>query len=103
MKVVASTGTLTPFDMTIFGSGFSDGAILWWRDAALGNSITLSFDAPEAGRFHVVGYFAKAKDYGISQLSINDQESVTVDCYDPQVVPSGPTDLGTFMVRRIAW
>lgn len=100
MPVLASSGTLTPFDMTMFGNGFSDGSILWWREGRPGDKVVLSFDAPEAGRYQVVGYFARARDYGIAALYVNDEQSVTIDCYDANVVPSGPIDMGSFDLKE---
>ncbi len=100
MQVIESTGKLAPFDMTIFDNSFSAGAILWWREAKLGDKIVLAFDAPEAGRYQIMGYFTKSRDYGIGQFYVNGEKSTKVDCYDPQVVPSGPINLGAFELKE---
>ncbi len=99
MRVVDGPGDVGPFDMRVFGNGWSAGATLWWRGAKLDDRLELSFDVPEAGPYRVVGYFAKAKDYGIQQLQINGSDGKRLDFYDPKVVPSGPIDLGSFDLK----
>ena len=98
MRVIDGPGNVGPFDMTVFGDGWSAGAICWWRGAKLHDRLELSFDVPEAGPYQVVGYFAKAKDYGIQQLQVNGGDAKKLDFYDAKVVPSGAIDLGTHEV-----
>ncbi len=99
MRVVEAAGEAGPFDMTGFGDGWSGGTLLWWRGAKLGDRLELSFDVPEAGKYRVVGYFGKSKDYGVQQLRINGADAKKLDFYDPKVVPTGPLELGTFDLK----
>lgn len=75
---------------------------LWWREAPKpGDTLVLRFQAPQAGRYRVLGRFLKARDYGIHQLAINGQKAgEPLDFYNsPEVVPTGEIDLGTFDLK----
>jgi hypothetical protein len=97
MEVVRKTGTASQQDW----ADLSGDAQLWWRAGQKpGDVLALRFQAPAAGRYRVVGRFLKARDYGIHQLAINGQRAGTpLDFYNPEVVPTGEVDLGTFDLR----
>ena len=70
---------------------------LWWRDAWPCEKLVLGFDAPAAGRYRVFARFIKAGDYGIVQLSVNDQPAGDpMDMYADNVTISPETKLGEF-------
>ena len=70
---------------------------LWWRDARPGDALKLRFDAPRAGRYHVLMRRLKAPDYGIVQLQINGQNAgAPLDGWAPNVAIEPEIELGTF-------
>ena len=81
--------------------GLSGGQQLWWHAGMHpGDTLAVQFPAPKAGRYHVLGRFLRARDYGIHQLAINGQKAgAPVDFYNPGVEPTREVDLGTFELR----
>ncbi len=75
-------------------SSFSDdlwsgNAQLWWTGARPGDVLTLELP-PRQGRVDLEVVMTCAKDYGIVQLSLNDQPlGKPIDLYSPNVVTSG--------------
>ena len=57
---------------------------------------------PKEGRYHVVVYLTKARDYGIVRFSVNGQHlGQPVDSFHPDtVVSTGPIDLGTVRLQK---
>jgi hypothetical protein len=79
----------------------SGGSHLWWHAGMKpGDKLTLSFPAPKAGKYHVIGRFLRARDYGIHQLAINGAKATEIDFYNPDVKPSKEIDLGVFDLRQ---
>ena len=58
-----------------------------------GGAVTAAICAGQSGLFAV-----KAKHYGVHQLYVNGQKSEKLDLYDPEVVPTGPVELGSFLI-----
>jgi Protein of unknown function (DUF2961) len=97
LKIVHVTGTAEPQDW----DGVSGGSHLWWHAGMKpGDKLTLSFPAPKAGKYHVIGRFLRARDYGIHQLAINGANATEIDFYNPDVKPSKEMDLGVFDLRQ---
>jgi hypothetical protein len=70
---------------------------LWWRGAKPGDKLVLGFPAPAAGKYHVIVRCLKAGDYGIVQLSVNDQKAGDpIDFYNNGIKPTDEIKLGTF-------
>ncbi|HOW64621.1 MAG TPA: DUF2961 domain-containing protein [Verrucomicrobiota bacterium] len=92
MKIVRVIGTAEPQDW----DGVSGGKHLWWHAGMkTGDTLTLSFSAPKAGRYQVFGHFLRARDYGIHQLAINGIKlGEPMDFYNPDVKPTDEMDLG---------
>jgi hypothetical protein len=87
-----------PQDMAAFGDGEWSGAShLWVRPAKEGEWVDLELPVPAEGRYHVVVYLTKARDYGIVRFSVNGQHlGQPIDCFHPDsVVSTGAIDLGT--------
>ena len=61
--------------------GLSNGNQLWWRDAKVGDSLTLMLSVAGPGRYHAFGRFCCATDYGIHAITIG-TESTVIDFYD---------------------
>lgn len=98
LKVFSVTGTVEPQDV----DGTSAGQHLWWHAGMKpGDELKVRFSAPKAGRYHVLGRFVKARDYGIHQLSINGGKTgEPIDFYNPDVTPSKEIDLGMAELRQ---
>ena len=97
LKIVRVTGTAEPQDW----DGISSGRHLWWHAGMKpGDTLTLSFPAPKAGRYHVIGRFLRAQDYGIHQFAINGQKAgQPIDFYSAGVSPTKELDLGVFDLK----
>jgi hypothetical protein len=67
-------------------SGFaelSNGKQLWWRDAKIGDKLTLSVPVAKAGEYEVIAQTGHAQDYGIFQITLNGVDCGTHDFYIP--------------------
>jgi hypothetical protein len=55
-----------------------------------------------AGRYHVIAYLTKARDYGVVQFHLNGKKlGKPIDCFHPDaVVSTGPVDLGTVHLKQ---
>lgn len=97
MKIVRVTGTADPQDW----DGLSGGKHLWWHAGMKpGDTLTVAFPAPKAGKYQVIGQFLRARDYGIHQLAINGQKTgEPKDFFNPQVQPSKEVNLGVFALK----
>ncbi len=98
LKIVKVTGTVEPQDW----SGLSNERHLWWHAGMKpGDTLTLAFKAPKAGKYRVLARFLRAKDYGIHQISINGVKAgEPIDFYNPDVKPSNEIDLGVFDLKQ---
>ncbi len=97
LKVIDKTGGKTQNqDM---GEQWSNAKHLWWTEGKPGDKLNLGFQVNEAntGRKHVIVGLTRAVDYGIVQLSINDQKAgEPIDLYNQNVAHTGQIDLGEF-------
>jgi D-arabinan exo alpha-(1,3)/(1,5)-arabinofuranosidase (non-reducing end) len=99
MKVVAKSGGEAEVQ-DVADYHWSRDSQLWWLDAKIGDTLTLEFNVPKAGRYKVIANLTKAPDYGIVQLSINDRKSdQTIDRYFTSVAYD-PIDLGSFELKK---
>ena len=82
-------------------NGLSGERHLWWHQGMKpGDTLTVAFPVPKAGRYHVVGHFLRARDYGVHQLAINGQKAgAPIDFYNPEVSPTKQVDLGVFALK----
>ncbi|MFN0199859.1 MAG: PSD1 and planctomycete cytochrome C domain-containing protein [Planctomycetaceae bacterium] len=97
LKIVETTvGNTRPQAMEGFGKGLWSGdKHLWWTDGKIGATLTLEIPHEQTGKYHVRVALTKARDYGIVQMSLDDETiGDPVDLYNPQVVPTGPISLG---------
>ncbi|MCB1598035.1 MAG: hypothetical protein KDI87_10010 [Gammaproteobacteria bacterium] len=86
--------------MAGFGSGWSGGAQLFWSGGATGAVLDLFVDVPAASKYAVEIYMTRAPDYGQLQFEIDGNKStVPFDGMAPQVMTSGPVQLGTFALQ----
>lgn len=92
-----------PQDMSAFGDGEWSGAShLWVRPAKAGEWVDLEVPVPAEGRYHVIVYLTKARDYGVVRFSVNGQHlGQAIDCFHPDtVVSTGAIDLGTVRLPK---
>ena len=93
MKVGEHAGDIGPQEW----ADLSGDNHLLWRAEKAGDTLTLAFDVPTAGRYRVMGRFLKADDYGIVKLAIDGQETTQpIDFYNDSVKLSDEMDLGVF-------
>ncbi len=100
MRIVASTAQATVQEG--LPAGASGEAQLWWHNTPRpGDRLVLSFEAPRAGTYRVLGRFIQASDYGIAQLAINGKATgAPIDFYNPDVQVTREMDLGVFDLRQ---
>ncbi len=97
LRLVRVTGKADPQDW----DSASGGKHLWWHEGMKpGDTLTVAFTPPRAGRYRVMARFLSARDYGIHQLAINGQKTGDpVDFYNPSVKPTKETNLGIFDLK----
>lgn len=70
---------------------------LWWTGAKPGNKLQVLWSVERSGRYQLSVTLTKARDYGIVQLVLDGKKAgETVDLYNPEVVSTGPINLGTW-------
>lgn len=94
-------------EMSGFGNGWSGNAQLFWSEGAPGAVLDLLVDVPADSKYAVEIYMTRAPDFGKLSFEIGGTASeVTFDGMAPQVMTSGPVQLGTFPLqagqRRVA-
>ena len=70
---------------------------LWWTGGKPGGQLVLEIPVREADRYEFFAVMTKARDYGIVQLSLDDDPlGGPIDLYNnPDVITTGPVSLGT--------
>jgi hypothetical protein len=104
-KVLARGGRfwLGPQDMTeFFKDKWSGNTQLWCQSARPGDWVELELPVAADGRYQVLAYLTRARDYGIVQLSLNGKPlGAPIDGYhSPEVVNTGAIELGTVDLNR---
>lgn len=86
--------------MSGFGSGWSGNAQLFWSEGAPGAVLDLLVDVPAASKYALEIYLTRAPDFGQLSFEIDGQPSpVPFNGMAPQVMASGPIQLGTFPLQ----
>lgn len=93
LKVVERTGGTSQVQNAPFG--WSNDGQLWWMDGLIGDKLIVEFPVESAGRYAVSANLTKAADYGIVEISVNDNEPKEFDRYN-QDVKHDEVDLGVF-------
>ncbi len=95
-RIIQSTGNVRPQEW----GDLSMEKHLWWTDNKAGDKLVLGFPVTEAGRYKISARFLTAGDYGITQLSINEQPAgQLIDLYSDGVKPGEEQILGTFDLK----
>ena len=70
---------------------------LWWTGGQPGDKLVVEFEVPEGGRFDIQAVMTKALDYGIVQVSLDDERlGESIDLFNtPDVVTTGLVSLGS--------
>ncbi len=91
-----SGGSFAEQDMSSFLGKWSGGAQLWWSGpAAIGGSLSFSFNSASGGVHRVFVTLTQAPDFGIQQFYVNDQiAGDPVDLYSSTVGLLVAVDLG---------
>jgi arylsulfatase A len=83
------------------GDRWGGNAQLWWVNATPGDTLTLPLDAPQAGQYELVGFFTRARDYGIVRLLVHGQPvGNLLDGYADGIEPTGPVSFGRVKLKR---
>ena len=86
--------------MTGFGKQWSNQGQLFWRPARIGSYGENEFQTPKAGKYRLSARFTQARDYGITQLSVNGTNvGPPLDLHAENVKPTVPVDLGTVELK----
>jgi len=88
--------------MAHFGAGkWHDDNQLWWTHANPGDKMDVAFEVKKGGTYRVDVTLTKARDYAIVQLSVDGKKAgEPIDLYNPDVIPTGPVELGTFQLHQ---
>lgn len=88
-------GELRVQNMEEFKGNWGNDAQLWWVGAKPGNRLKLRIEAPAKDTYGLIGFFTRARDYGILRLEVNDQPvGSLLDGFSPEVEPTGPVYFG---------
>jgi Protein of unknown function (DUF2961) len=94
---------LSPQEMTAFGDGnWSGESHLWGRPSKAGEWADLALPVHADGRYHVLVYLTKARDYGVVRFHLDGKPlGKAIDCFHPNnVVSTGAIDLGTVDLKK---
>jgi hypothetical protein len=107
LKILKKSGTFDagPQDMGEFATDkhqWSGDSHLWVRPSNKGAWVDLELPVAADGKYHVVAYLTRARDYGIVQFHLNGKKlGKPVDLFNsPQVVSTGPIDLGAVELKK---
>jgi len=97
LKVLQKTGGGTRRqDMTEFKGKWGFAQQLFWTGTKPGDRLVVAVPVKAAGKYDLSVQLTKAGDYGIVQMYWGDEKlGEPVDCFSPEVVPSGEIGLGT--------
>jgi hypothetical protein len=95
-----STGKVVNQNMQGFGTAWSGGSQLWWTGASRGSELVLRVPAVKEGKYRLIGYFTKARDYGTFQLYHRGKAfGPEINCYSPNVVATGAVSFGVLALH----
>ena len=64
-------------------------------NASPGEQLEIPLTVEKGGDYELIGFFTRANDYGIFQLSVNGNSvGELIDGFSPDVEPSGPISFG---------
>lgn len=94
-------GELRIQDMSEFKGVWSSNAQLWWVNAKPGDRLTFPLNAPADGNYEIIGYFTRARDYGVFRMTLNGQPLGNLfDGFSAKVEPSGSVSFGRADLKK---
>jgi hypothetical protein len=105
LKILGKSGNFDagPQDLAEFADGkWSGDSHLWVRPPKKGEWVDLELPVAADGKYHVVVYLTKARDYCIVQFAVGGTLlGKPIDCFNsPNVVSTGPIDLGEVELKK---
>ena len=98
---ITGKGNLKVQKMPIKENKWGGDQQLWWVNAEPGNTLELNLDSQKSGEFELLGFFTRAKDYGIFQVSINGKPiGDLIDGYSESIEYSGPISFGLVNLKK---
>ena len=96
MKVLHSSGRVTPQDLRPYGDGaWSNNAHLWWTNGKPGETLELALPVAAAGKYRLACGLTKAVDYGIFEVALDGKKLLgPLDCFNDGVIHTGTMALG---------
>jgi hypothetical protein len=94
---------LSPQDMMMFpASAWSGGAQMWGRPDRKGQFADLRLPVAADGKYQVLVYLTKARDYGVIQMSLDGKPvGAPFDCFEPEkVLRTDAVNLGTVELKK---
>lgn len=74
---------------------------LWWVEANQGDRLALPLRVTKSGKYELIGFFTRAKDYGIIRLYVNGRAlNPLVDGYNLGVDATGPVSFGNVTLNK---
>lgn len=96
-KVSVSGGNVSAQPMSGFGQGWSGNSQLFWGGGQPGAVLDLTLDVATQGRYTIELELTRAPDYGQLQFEVDGRRAGSAfNGYAPNVVPSGPVNIGGF-------
>jgi hypothetical protein len=99
----SSAFDIGPQDMGFFSDGqWSGDSQLWVRPPKQNEWVDLELPAAADGRYHVIVYLTKARDYGVIQFHLDGKPlGKPIDCFEPdRVIRTGAIDLGEVELKK---
>jgi tRNA 2-selenouridine synthase SelU len=83
-------------------SRWSSDVQLYAKPPKVGSWADLELPVPAAGKYIVIAYLTKARDYGIVQFHLDGKQlGKPIDCFEPEkVLRTGPLNLGTVELKK---
>jgi hypothetical protein len=105
LKILGKSGDFEagPQNMTEFADGkWSGNSHLWVRPPKEGAWLDLALPVPADGKYRVVVYLTRARDYGVLQFHLNGERlGKPIDCFNAdRVVSTGAIDLGAVELKK---
>ncbi|WP_082316512.1 sulfatase-like hydrolase/transferase [Mangrovimonas sp. ST2L15] len=100
-NVTVSHGSLKIQNMPVERHLWGNDQQLWWVEAQSGATLKMPITIEESGLYKLDGFFTKAKDYSIIQLSVNGKKvGELVDGFAEGVQPTGAISYGEVQLNK---
>ena len=100
-KAEVTGGRVRIQEMDNFSGKWSGNQHLWWTEATKGDKLSFEFTVEESRKYELIGFFTRAKDYGIVQLMVNGKTMGNLmDGYNEGVSHSGPVSFGSSYLEK---